>query len=148
MKAYKKLIVQIKMLQKALLMDEVTYREMLSSYKVESSKQLSVIEAEDLIARLEEIAVKNSQWKRYQGTKKYDHLKHRPAIYATPKQLRMLSAMWRDISFVKDPVKRERSLDRFLQNRFGIMGMQTLLKRDVERVLHALNAMYRKEITQ
>ena len=137
------------MLQKRLGMNDATYRDFLAQFKAKSSKNLTIAQADEAIGILSEMAVKQGVWQNYGGRRRYTHLDGRPADFATSKQLRMIAGMWADVSYQRTATKRERALNRFLQNRFGIMGMEQVMRSDVERIVRALQAMkWQKEQRQ
>ena len=140
---------RIKMLQKRLGMNDAAYHDFLAQFKAASCTELSISQADEAIKLLADAAVKKGIWQNYGGRRRYEHLDGRPADFATSKQLRMIAGMWADVSFQKSAPKRERALNRFLQNHFGIMGMEQVMRSDVERIVRALQAMkWQKEQRQ
>ncbi len=111
------------------------YRDMLySQFKVNSSKHLSDDDARTFILCLKEklgIA----------GGKKWDHLAGRPGS-ATPAQLRMLEAMWKEVSKMRSPRERREALEALLRNRLSVRGgLLWLEQKDVQRAVKLLKAM-------
>jgi len=114
--------------------DEDLYRQMLSKYCVESSKELSWERANQLIAELAKAA---GQKAPYNGPKRAGKA---PLNMATWKQKRMIEAMWKDVSIKTDEKERKKALNTFLQ-RFGVSHLHWLGRNKVEKVVKALVAM-------
>jgi len=140
----KRQIKKIHTLKSRLNMSDEEYRLRLSDYWVNTSKNLSYEEAEDLIQRLEREAIQKGVWSRYslRGKMKYEDLGERTGM-ATPRQLRMIEAMWRDVSYTHDPHRRERALRRFLFRITGVHDLRFLRSRDVRKVVNAMKHMKR-----
>lgn len=114
-----------------------------------SCKDLSEAEAERLIRKMELAASAKGVWKRYIGDskgQKYDELGDRPGM-ASPKQLRMIEAMWADVSkYRRNPEARERALRYFLHHITGVDNLRFLESWHVKKVIKALEKMkVRKE---
>ena len=137
----KKQIKVIHALKNALQMSESAYRQVLvNRYGAVTSKALNVDEAADLIAYLEDMAVEAGVWEPYARKKKYEDLKGRPYM-ATPKQLRMIEAMWKDVSRHKRTKEREAALRAFLKRIVGVDDLRFLEDWQVPKVVEALRAM-------
>ena len=109
-------------LKNALSMDDETYRETLwLGYKVESSVKLTRRQARELIDTLKKSAVQAGRWQNNRSFRKYkyDNLGYRDGM-ASPRQLRMIEALWKDVSFVQDEQARLEALEVFLSNHFGV----------------------------
>ena len=85
---------KIHTLKNALGLDDDLYREMLKSFDVQTSKNLTYTEAIIFIEILEEKAVAINRWEK--RLKKYETL-HRSDNMASDAQLRMIEGIWRDI---------------------------------------------------
>jgi hypothetical protein len=131
-------------LKGALELDEGTYRGLVSGYGAESSKDLSVEKARELIDWLTQQAVSAGVWTNRKGKKgrPYEHLAGRDPEMASPAQLRMIAAIWAEVSYAPDAKGREVALRRFL-GRFNCSAMEFLTKAQVSKVLTALNQMKR-----
>lgn len=126
-------------LKNALRLDDDTYRDMLHSrHRVTTSKKLTDTEATALIREMETAAVSTGVWKR--GTEKFGNLQHRPG-FATPKQLRMIEGMWRDVSHATTPADRETGLRHFLMRIVGVESLRFLEPGHVRKVVNALKTM-------
>lgn len=113
---------------------DVEYRGMLSGYGVDSSKDLTYAEANELIRTLVQMA----PVKRV--TLKYDDVGFRQG-YASPKQLRMLEAMWAEVSVFKEPKRRDEAYLVFLRNRFNRISPLHIEEQMVQRIKKCLESM-------
>lgn len=75
-------------------LDDDLYREMLMSFGVQSSKNLTYTEAVIFIEILEDKAAEINRWQKQ--PKKYANL-NRSCKMATQSQLRMIEGIWREI---------------------------------------------------
>lgn len=147
----KKQVKKIHALKGAMKMEEEVYRSILGQYRVESSKDLSMDQAKELIDCLEREAVEMGVWTtptlalpRGGGgsgqTLKYEELGHREGM-ASPKQLRMIEGMWNDVTHAKGSERKKSALRKFLKRIVGVEDMTFLEVGDVRRVVRALEAM-------
>lgn len=135
-------IKKIHTLKGALGLDDGTYRDMLADkYGASSSKGLNVLQAADLIDDLTEKAVSAGVWTVRRGRAKYDDLKGRDKLAATPAQLRMIEAMWRDVSRMTTDEDRAKALRSFVHRIVGVNDLRFLLKADVQRLVKSLENM-------
>jgi hypothetical protein len=67
----------------------------------------------------------------------YENLKGRQ-YFATDKQLRLIAALWKEKSFIKDPALREKALNKFIKRIVGVGHIRFLLGRDVNAVVTAI----------
>ena len=82
---------------KAILgLDDDLYREMLMSFGVQSSKNLTYTEAVIFLEILEDKAIELDSWQKQ--PKKYESL-NRTSNMASQAQLRMIEGLWREISY-------------------------------------------------
>jgi hypothetical protein len=119
--------VQIKLLHTllhALAIDDDVYRGILAiRYQVESSKQLSRAQAEELIGYLKEKAVTAGVWQERPGRKKKFHeWENRRSGMASPAQLRKIEAMWADVSRIEVISRKDRQSVRCSLSRSGRRG--------------------------
>ncbi len=137
-----KQIKKIHTLISKLKMSDSEYRFLLSEYWVNTSKDLSYIEAQALIQRLEERALKAGVWSRYseRGKIRYEDLGKRQGM-ATPKQLRMIEAMWKEVSHIHNIERRQMALRRFIFRIVGVSDMRYLEAHHVPKVMKAIKAM-------
>ena len=144
----KKQIKKIHTLKGAIGMNKDQYRRMVQEIHGFSgtSKDLSFNEAETLVQRLEAIAIPMGVWKRYevrQSKKKYDDLGKRKGM-ASPRQLRMIEAMWKDASWTHDEAKRQVALRRFIFRIAAVDDIVFLTSQGANKVITAIQSMKRK----
>jgi hypothetical protein len=126
-------------LKSALGLSDPTYREMLTGrYGKDSSKKLTYSEASDLIRQMENYAVSMGVWRRKE--KRYDRYGHRPG-FASPKQLRMIEGMWKDVSRAQTEEDRKMALRHFLMRIVGIEDLRFIEPEHVRKVVYALKTM-------
>lgn len=125
-------ITRIKAEVRRLGIDDTEYRHLLNDfYGVSSCKHLSRMQAADFISRLGSIRPRPLP---------YEDLAGRPGM-AQPKQLRMLMAMFAEVSDAP-PAQREERFNAFLKARFnGLSGLRWLEEKDIRRVAKALKSM-------
>jgi len=107
------------------------YESILAQYNVTSSKDLTKDQADDLINKLEETAIKIGLWKRRQP---------RPPEYATPKQFRMIWGLWNEVSYVP-PEERRTALDKFLKHHRFAEDLDHVYRNQVGKIIKTLEAM-------
>jgi len=126
-------------LKGALRLDDATYREMLACrFRKRTSKDLLHSEAADLIREMEAHAVSQGVWRRKE--KKYDRYADRPG-FASPKQLRMIEGMWKDVSRAATAEDRATALRHFLLRIVGVEDLRFLEPEHVRKVVNALKTM-------
>ncbi len=111
--------------------DDETYREILNSYGVNTSKDLNYADANDLIVKLGGRI----------GYKKYDELgiryNHKTReYYATPKQLRKIEALWMSSERVK--VKTHEALRKFIKRITGVDAIEWISISQVKKIIKAI----------
>lgn len=134
--------------RQALQLSETAYRGLLSGYGVSSSKDLTYRDANHLINTMKKLGwvelhkpreLKEGEEKGY-GKHKFKYLKGRDPEFATPRQLRMIEAMWRQVSRLKsDP-----SLESFVKRITGIDRLEWISQKHVSKLKAALEAMDRQ----
>jgi hypothetical protein len=133
---------KIKMLQRALGIDRGVYEEMLMiGYGVSSCKELNYDQAQDLIRQLEKDAIDAGVWeKRRSATTKwkYNELEGREG-YATPKQLRMLNAMWHTSQAVRE--KTDKAFESYVERIAGVTSIRFLKSYQVSKVKKAIEGL-------
>lgn len=126
-------IKKIHTLKSRLGLDDELYRDMLMSFGVGSSKNLTNAEAQVFIEILED---KFAAFKKQ--IKKYDELSSRGSLMASPAQLRMLEAVWREICFVDSDDFAKQSLRKYLQNKFGVSDLKFLTKNKAVKAIRSI----------
>lgn len=128
-------IKKIHILINKLGISEETYRDMLSSYSVDSSKNLTFLNAKDLLKGLENKAESLGLWKKQ--TLKYSNL-NRDKNMATPAQLRMIESLWMEISYVKDDNFAKKSIRKILKNKYKADDLMFLTKYKANKVINGI----------
>ena len=132
------------------------YREQLREmYGVESTKLLTSEQAEVLEAALDarlhphrsctgvsdvRLTIRG-HGTSVRGRLKFSELGDRPGWLASPKQLRMIDAMWAEVSRVPAGTERDSALDSFVKRITGVDKLVWLPKHKVPAVLVAIRAM-------
>jgi hypothetical protein len=127
-------------LKNSLGWDDELYREILDDrYGKGSSKELSHIEAKNFISTFETRAVEMGVWKK--KNKKTSVKSDNRDEFATEKQIKLIQALWGQVSTTPEAEARAIALRRFLKRIVGVDDLRFLLKGDVEKVVKALEAM-------
>lgn len=127
--------------RKMLHLSEDTYYALLAEYGVTTSKNLSDKDAEKLICQLRK-NIKNPTW--VDNKKKYEDLRNRSKYMASPKQLRMVEAMWFDVSYKRTDSERKSALEHFAYKITGKAKLRFLTAVDIRKLVEAIKKM--KEI--
>ena len=130
-------IKRIHTLKGAMQLTDLQYRAALEQYHVFSSKQLTEAQADQLVCEMENVAVSMGKWER--AYRKYQPLDGRKGM-ASARQLRLIEAMWFDVSRAPTAAVREAALLKFLR-RFGVNSMADVRWYDVPKIINALTAM-------
>lgn len=120
---------------------DLAYLDMLAEYNVQSSKYLTFVQAKKFIQTLSLQAERMGVWKTNSRTKKYESLSNRSRHMASPAQLRMIEAMWKDVSRANTSHERQTALNKFLYRIVKVDNMEWLEKYHVEKVIKAIEAM-------
>lgn len=131
-------IKKIHTLKNILGLDDDLYIEMLMSFGVQSSKNLTCTEAAVFLEILEDKAEEQNLWKK--RPKKYADL-NRSKDMATQAQLRMIEGMWREICYYDTDEFARKSLRKFLKSKFRIDDVMFLRKHTAIKVIQAISGM-------
>ena len=134
-------IKRIHILKSLLGLDDDLYREMLMSFGVCSSKDLTFTEASVMLDILETRAEERNLWKRM--PKPYEDL-NRDSKMATPPQLRMIKGLWREICYFDNNEFANKSLRKFLKTKFKVDDINFLTKTKAIKVIQAIKAIKQK----
>ena len=129
---------KIHALKNILGMDDDLYREMLMSFDVQSSKNLTFTEAGIFIEILEERAIASNKWVKQ--PKKYENL-NRDEEMATSAQLRMIEGLWRDLAYYNTDKYAKKSLRKFLKSKFKVDDIMFLTRAKACKVIQAITAI-------
>lgn len=131
-------IKKIHTLKNLLSIDNDLYIDMLMSFGVQSSKNLTFTEANILLEILEEKAVAQNLW--IKQPKKYESLKRNENM-ASSAQLRMIESLWREIAYINNDKFSKSSLRKFLKNKFKIDDIMFLTKTKATKVIQGIMAI-------
>lgn len=129
---------KIHILKNILGLDEDLYQDMLMSFGVGTSKNLTYTEAIIFIDILEDKAVENSLWTKQ--PKKYEELK-RNSRMASDSQLRMIEGLWREICYFDNNKFAKTSLRKFLKSKHGVDDVMFLTKSKASKVIQSIMAI-------
>ncbi|MEP0860584.1 MAG: DUF1018 domain-containing protein [Ignavibacterium sp.] len=141
-------IAKIHALKNQLKLSDEEYGAALEGYGVTTSKDLSYEQAADLIKKLVNLLPKNLresfEQRRKDAKQKYDELGIRwneklRQHYATPKQLRMLEAMWMTSNRVEH--KTEEAFKKFVKRISGKEKLEWLMMSDVRKIKKAIESL-------
>jgi hypothetical protein len=136
---------KIKALQSRLKMTDEEYRLLLSEDWVESCTKLTVAEADMFIEKLQAEAIAKGVWQapgtgQWHGKTKHEELNNRDG-FATPKQLRYIEGLWKEVSRQEDQKARENALENFLLRIAHCQKLRFLTVRKAHIVIEAMKAM-------
>lgn len=129
---------KIHALKNVIGLDDDLYREMLMSFDVQSSKNLTYTEAIIFTEILEDKAVELNRWKKQ--PKKYETLQ-RNGDMASDAQLRMIEGMWREICYYDDDLFARKSLRKFLKSKFKVDDVMFLTKAKASKAIQAIKGI-------
>lgn len=119
-------------------LDDDLYREMLMTFGVQSSKNLTDTEAGIFIEVLEAKAEKFEDWVK--RPKKYADL-YRDENMATQAQLRYIEGLWKEVAYFDDEDFNKKSLRKFLKSKFKIDDIMFLTKAKATKVIQGIKGM-------
>ena len=119
-------------------LDDDLYREMLMTFGVQSSKNLTDTEAGIFIEVLEAKAEKFENWVK--RPKKYADL-YRDENMATQAQLRYIEGLWKEVAYFDDEIFNKKSLRKFLKSKFKIDDIMFLTKAKATKVIQGIKGM-------
>jgi hypothetical protein len=132
---------RIHVLKSKLKLDDDSYRALLSGYGVASSTELSNTAAADVIRAMNALAERNGiDTGRIKRPLKYEHLGNRPGM-ASPKQLRLVDALWSGVSVQKTDEMRVAALNKFITRITGVAKMEWLEPHHIRSLVRAIKAM-------
>lgn len=129
---------KIHTLKNVIGLDDDLYREMLISFDVQSSKDLTYTEAIIFTEILEDKTVALNRWEKQ--SKKYEDL-YRSDNMASDAQMRMIEGMWREISYYDEESFAKKSLRKFLKSKFKVDDVMFLTKVKASKVIQAIKGI-------
>lgn len=133
-------IKKIHTLKSVIGLDDDLYRDMLMSFDVQTSKDLTFTEAKILVEILEEKAVAMKKWVKQ--PLKYSEL-NRTEKMATQAQLRMVESMWREVCYFDNDDFAKKSLRKFLRSKFRTDDIMFLTKTKATKVIQAIKNIHK-----
>lgn len=137
-------IKQIHTLKAILGLNDELYKEMLMSFGVSTSKNLTFTEAKILIEILSSKAIAAGKWQRPNSN--FLKLEDRAEWMASPAQLRKIEAMWRDLCFDKNPEESKKTLRKFIQSHFKVSDIRFIDKITATKIIHVINKIQDEKI--
>lgn len=132
-------IKRIHSLKSRLKLDDITYRCILSQWSVQSSKELSYEQARELLAHLEKQAVSAGVWKP--KPKKYDDLLGREEHMAPPSKLRLIEALWAQVSWCAWGDARDDALQKMCKRITGKNWLSAISDKEANKLIKAIKSM-------
>lgn len=130
---------RIKTLQGLSGISEENYRSLLWGYEVESCKELTITAGHAVAKVLQEMVDRIPEHQQFRQP--YRELQGRSALMATGRQLRMLEAMWMDVTRQTSRREALSAYGAWLENRFRIRSVEWIEKDHVGRIKFALEQM-------
>lgn len=131
--------------RKLLCLDADTYHDILWTWGVDTSKDLTLQQAETLINQLKKQAIalgKYAPKKQYSFQKyKYNNVAERDSKMATPLQLRKVEALWFRVSNQTNDIDRKNALNAMCERVTGKARLMFLTKTDISKLITALENM-------
>lgn len=135
------MIRRIKTLQGLACMSEEDYRSLLWGYGVESCTALSIADAREVCEFMQKLVDAIPEKAQFKKAKPYSELRGRSADMATPKQLRMLEAMWMSVTWQKNRTDALAAYHTFLKNKFKLLTPEWIERDKVSHIKRTLDAM-------
>ncbi len=131
--------------RKTLGLSDDLYHDILWTWGVDSSKDLTAAQAETLLKQLKEQAIGQGKYQpkaRYKAQKwKYNNYSGRDDNMASPAQLRMIEGLWFEVSTQTNDTDRESALNKLCQRITGKARIVFLTKPEVSKLIKAMNTM-------
>ena len=128
---------KIHALKNVLGLEDDLYREMLFSFGVCTSKDLTNTEANVFASILEEKAVKQNLW--IKKPLKYDDLEREDM--ATPAQLRLIEGLWREIAYANDEKFKRSSLRKIIKSKLKVDDIMFLTKEQANKAINLIKGI-------
>ena len=133
------MVTRIKTLQGLSGIGEYNYRALLSSYGASSCKELSVMDGRAVALVLQQMVDRIPEHQQFR--KPYKDVKGRSALMATARQLRMLEAMWMEVTRQTNRQSALSAYGAWLDKRFSIRSVEWIEKDHVGKIKFALEQM-------
>jgi len=134
-----------KCLEKGTGWDENQYRTTIFyNFGVDSSKKLTLSQAESFIVALEKKAIERGVWKDVEGRKRFEDLGYRRGM-ASPAKLRKIEILWKEVSIYREQQERSRALMTFLSKHFHVSHLRFLIDKQASGGICALKNMKKRK---
>lgn len=131
--------------RKLLCLSDDIYHDILWTWGVDSSKELTVVQAETLLNQLKQQAIgcgKYTPKAKYKTQKwKYNNYSDRDGEMASPAQLRMIEGLWFEVSYQTNDTDRETALNKLCERITGKARLVFITKNEVSKMIKAINSM-------
>lgn len=135
--------------RKLLCLSDDVYHDILWSWGVDTSKELTLAQAETLLNQLKSQAIGSGRYipkARYKSQKwKYNNYSDRDENMASPAQLRMIEGLWFDVSYQKTDEERENALNKICERITGKARLMFITKNEVSKIVKVIKAMKAKK---
>lgn len=128
---------KIHALKNVLGLEDDLYKDMLFSFGVCTSKDLTNTEANVFASILEEKAVKQNLWVK--KPQKYEDL-YREDM-ATPAQLRLIEGLWQEISYSDDEKIKRTSLRKIIKSKLKVDDIMFLTKDQANKAINLIKGI-------
>ena len=133
-------IKKIQTLKRALNWDDDLYREILDDrYGVKSSTKLKWWQAADFIEVFEKKAVELGVWQKQEP--KHNDKRRKASHYASVRQIRLIEGLWGQVTRQTSEEDKTAALRKFIRRIVDVDDLRFVLKKDVERLVKALEQM-------
>ena len=133
------LVRRIKTLQGLSGITEDQYRALLWGYGVESCRELTITAGHGVAKVLQEMVDRIPEHQQFR--KPYRDLGGRSVLMATARQLRMLEAMWMDVTRKTSRGEALAAYGVWLEKRFGIRSVEWIEREQVGKIKFSLEQM-------
>lgn len=132
-------------LRKTLGLSDDLYHDILWTWGVDTSKDLTALQAETLINQLKEQAIGQGKYQpkaQYKTQKwKYNNYLDRDDNMASPAQLRLIERLWFEVSNQTTDTARENALNKLCERITGKARIVFLTKPEVSKLIKSINSM-------
>ena len=133
------LVRRIKTLQRLSGISEENYKDLLWGYDVHSCTELTIAAGHAVADFLQKLVDRIPEHQQFRQP--YRDLKGRSALMATGRQLRMLEAMWMDVTRQTNRREALAAYGAWLEKRFGIRSVEWVERDHVGKIKFALEQM-------
>lgn len=122
-------------------MTEQDYRDFLSGWGVESSKELSPRQYREAVARLRELSGQPARRWKSKKTLRFEELAGRGADWATPAQLRKIHVLWVSVTRQAGDDAADAAFAAFLFRQVKVSSPSMVMRAQIGGLVRTLEAM-------